>query len=108
MDNHVRHGAAAQENNVDAAVEESGDEQVRTRALRHSKLTGEPKADILAYYRGTSQSSILIWVKVKYSHHIALYHSFPDRYEHLADATKILAETIEEYMDEGNIIDTCE
>ena len=54
MDNHTQHSAAAQENNIDAAVKESGDEQVRTQALCHSKSTGGPKADTIAYYRGTS------------------------------------------------------
>lgn len=109
MTNRKRNNTAAQENNVDAAVDESSDEEVRTRAPRHSKSTGEAKPDTLAYYKGTTWTSILIWAKVKYSRHIALYHGFPDRDEHLADATKILAETIEEYRDsEGNVIDTRE
>jgi len=105
MENHKRNNTAAQD---DTADEESSDEQVRTRAPRHSKSTGEAKPDTLVYYRGTPWSSILIWAKVKYSRHIALYHGFPDRDKHLADATKILAEAIEEFRNEGAIIDARE
>ena len=107
MNNRKRNNTA-QENDVDAETEESSGEQVRTRAPRHSKSIGEAKPDTLAYYKGTSWSSILIRAKAKYARHIALYHGFPDRDEHLAEATKILTGTIEEYKNEGNIIDARE
>ena len=54
MENHKRNNTAAQD---DTADEESSDEQVRTRAPRHSKSTGEAKPDTLVYYRGTPWSS---------------------------------------------------
>jgi hypothetical protein len=76
-----------------------------SRAARHSRSTGQVKADTLAYYRGTPWAAILTHAKIKYRRHIALNHGFPDRDEHLCDARDILLEAIEEYKGENEVFD---
>ena len=43
--------------------------------------------------------------KIKYRHHIALNHGFPDRDEHLGDAHDILLEVIEEFKAKNGNVD---
>jgi hypothetical protein len=84
--------------------QESNDEG-QTRAARHSRSTGEVKSDTMAYYKGTPWWFILTQAKIKYRHHIALNHGFPDRDTHLGDAHNVLLEAIEEYNQDNEILD---
>jgi len=100
-----KHGQDDERNPHETDDEDQDEDQDRSRAARHSKSTGEAKADTLTYYRGTHWSAILTQAKIKYRRHIALNHGFPDRDEHLCDARDILLETIDEFKDSNEILD---
>ncbi|KAF8812145.1 hypothetical protein BYT27DRAFT_7207910 [Phlegmacium glaucopus] len=104
---HQRNHHAAQDSNAEES--EGADDEVqdyaKTRAARNSNSSGNAKPDTLAFYKGSSWSSILVQAKIKYRRHIALHHGFPDRDEHLVDARKILFEVIAQFKDEGGVID---
>jgi hypothetical protein len=59
----------------------------------------------MAYYKNTPWWAILTKAKVKYRHHIAFNHGFPNRDEHLCDAHDILLEEIEVFKGEDGILD---
>ena len=59
----------------------------------------------MTYYKGTSWYFILMQAKIKYRHHIALNHGFPDRDEHLGDARDILLEVIKEFKAKNGKVD---
>ena len=75
------------------------------RAPRHSKSSGEARPDTLKYYKGTSWISVLENAKLMYRRHIALYHAFPECDTDLGDATKIVAEAMTEFKQDGGILD---
>jgi hypothetical protein len=79
--------------------------QDHARAARHSKSTGEVKADTMTFYKGTPWFAILTQAKIKYRRHIALNHGFPDRDEDLGDARDILREAIEEFKGKNEVLD---
>ena len=101
LDDPAHHGSG----NDTQPEEPDHSEQVKTRAARHSKSTGEARPDTLKYYKGTSWNSVLENAKMKYRRHIALYHGFPDRDTDLGDATKLIAEAIAEFEDNDGILD---
>jgi hypothetical protein len=100
-----KHGRDDPEETDDAGEQNEDQDHSSSRAARHSKSTGEVKADTLTYYKGTPWAEILRQAKIKYRRHIALNHGFPDRDEHLCDAREILFEAIEEFKSEHGILD---
>ena len=86
--------------------QDSDDEdQDQTRAACHSKSTGEVKPDVISYYKGTPWWAILMKAKIKYRHHIALNHGFPDHDLHLGDAREVLLEAINKFKIDNEILD---
>ena len=74
-------------------------DQNQAQDAHHSKSTGEVKANTMSY-RNTPWWAILMQAKIKFHHHIALHHGFPDRDEHLSEAHNVLLEAIEEFQTE--------
>jgi hypothetical protein len=95
-------------NDIDMQSGAESDHLEQKRATRHSKSTGEAKPDTLKYYKGTSWSSVLEKAKMKYRRHIALRHGFPDRDTDLGDASKLIAEAMAEFEDDGGILNDSE
>ena len=98
-----------QHNNVNTEESDNeNEEEDQAQAARDSKSTSIIKPNTLAYYKGSSWSAILTQAKVKYHHHIALHHGFPNLDKHLSDAHKIPFEAMAEYKDENGIINKSE
>jgi hypothetical protein len=81
---------------------EDDNDNTGTRAPRHSKTSKDapPKPTTMKFYPQAWQI-ILVTAKNKMRRHVALVNAFPERENHLEEATAIITKTISEYRDKG-------
>ena len=82
---------------------ESDNTGTQGRAPRHSKTPKDatPKPTTMKYYPKPWQC-MLITAKNKMRRHVALVNAFPERENHLEEATAIISKTISEYREKGS------
>lgn len=105
----VQRAISSSDNNNQGDFEDNNDSDgdgdntgTPARAPRYSKTPKDaaPKPTTLKYYQGAWQT-ILITAKNKMRRHVALVNAFPERENHLEEATALITKTISEYREKG-------